>query len=64
MKNVLNVTQEEINGVGQLTEDELQLLYEMEGEIESEIQEEMKDLEGQQDSINQLQKLDSIVLDN
>ena len=46
MKNVLNVTQEEINGVGQLTEDELQLLYEMEGEIESEIQEEMKDLEG------------------
>lgn len=33
MKNSNGMTQEEINQVGQLTEDELQLLYEMESEI-------------------------------
>lgn len=37
MKSELKMTQEQVNQVGQLTEDELQLLFQMEGEIRDEI---------------------------
>lgn len=37
MKNEKGMTKEEVNQVGQLTEDELQLLYEMESDIQNEV---------------------------
>ena len=42
MKNEKGMTQDEVNQVGQLTDDELQQLYEMESEIQTEVQEEIK----------------------
>lgn len=44
MKNVLNMTQEQVNAIGQLTEDERVRLIEEEDQIEREIQQELEDI--------------------
>ena len=44
MKNNLEMAQDQVNQIGSLTQDELQMLYEMERDIEGEIQQELDEL--------------------